>query len=342
MKKIAIFQYDLGMGGIQKSLINLLNTIDLNKYKIDLYLFDKTKFFKNTIPKEIKVTYLKPENKKFKRFDSALKQSKLIIEGEYDYAIDFSSYSPDCAIGAIKANAKKRIIWCHNDIDLKLKHEWKYKVLFHFMKSKHKYFDTVVAVSNGAKDGFYKKTKFQDIKVIPNLINTDEIYEKELEEVKFNVDEDYYNIVAVGRLCHQKNYLESLTIMNKLKDEKIRLYIIGAGEEENLINTMIKDNNLKNVFLLGGKQNPYPYMSLMDALLLTSHYEGQGMVLLEAKALGLELYLPKRLERYVDNIVGQDDIVASLKNATKKKKIKDNLKKYNKEIVKHLDELFKS
>ena len=29
MKKIAIFQYDLGLGGIQKSLINLLNNLNL-------------------------------------------------------------------------------------------------------------------------------------------------------------------------------------------------------------------------------------------------------------------------------------------------------------------------
>ncbi len=39
MKKIAIFQYDLGLGGIQKSLINLLNNLNLDKYEIDLYLF---------------------------------------------------------------------------------------------------------------------------------------------------------------------------------------------------------------------------------------------------------------------------------------------------------------
>ena len=38
MKKIAIFQTDLNFGGIQKSLINLLNNIDYKKYEIDLYL----------------------------------------------------------------------------------------------------------------------------------------------------------------------------------------------------------------------------------------------------------------------------------------------------------------
>ena len=41
MKKIAIFQYDLGLGGIQKSLINLLNNLNLDEYEIDIYLIKK-------------------------------------------------------------------------------------------------------------------------------------------------------------------------------------------------------------------------------------------------------------------------------------------------------------
>ena len=51
MKKIAIFQYDLGVGGIQKSLINLLNNIDNDKYMIDLYLFSDEIFLTSPILK---------------------------------------------------------------------------------------------------------------------------------------------------------------------------------------------------------------------------------------------------------------------------------------------------
>ena len=57
MKKIAIFQTDLTVGGIQKSLINLLNNIDYRKYKIDLYLTDKTNYY-NNLNKSVNVIYL--------------------------------------------------------------------------------------------------------------------------------------------------------------------------------------------------------------------------------------------------------------------------------------------
>ena len=40
-KNIAIFQTDLGIGGIQKSIINLLNNLDYKKYNVDLYLLSK-------------------------------------------------------------------------------------------------------------------------------------------------------------------------------------------------------------------------------------------------------------------------------------------------------------
>ena len=41
MKKVAIFQKDLNIGGIERSLINMLSKVDFSKYEIDLYLFEK-------------------------------------------------------------------------------------------------------------------------------------------------------------------------------------------------------------------------------------------------------------------------------------------------------------
>lgn len=54
-KKIAIFQYDLNVGGIQKSLLNLLNNIDVDKYQIDLFLFSNVNFFEKEIPSSINI-----------------------------------------------------------------------------------------------------------------------------------------------------------------------------------------------------------------------------------------------------------------------------------------------
>ncbi len=50
---------------------------------------------------------------------------------------------------------------------------------------------------------------------------------------------------------------------------------------------MISDLNLINhVYLLGYKENPYPYLKNAGALVLSSREEGFGLVLLEAMSLG--------------------------------------------------------
>ena len=59
MKRIAFFCYDQQMGGIQKSLINLLDNLDYTKYEVDLYLFNRAdSFFVNTINKKVNIIYL--------------------------------------------------------------------------------------------------------------------------------------------------------------------------------------------------------------------------------------------------------------------------------------------
>ena len=55
MKKILFTSYSLGMGGIEKSLVNLLDSFDYNNYKVYLILQDKEKFY--NINKDVNVSY---------------------------------------------------------------------------------------------------------------------------------------------------------------------------------------------------------------------------------------------------------------------------------------------
>ena len=71
-------------------------------------------------------------------------------------------------------------------------------------------------------------------------------------------------------------------------------------------------------------------MDKMDGFVLTSRYEGQGMVIWEAKALGLPLYISKNLEAYNPGITGCSDMVHALTQAQKPaQKLYDDLSAYN-------------
>ena len=59
MKRIAFFQDNLDVGGIQKSLVNLLRNFDYEHFQVDLYLSDKKSFWKVDFPPQLNIKYLK-------------------------------------------------------------------------------------------------------------------------------------------------------------------------------------------------------------------------------------------------------------------------------------------
>ena len=95
------------------------------------------------------------------------------------------------------------------------------------------------------------------------------------------------NLISIGRLTKQKDHITIMKAVNLIKTKiKIKLLIMGSGnEEKNLIN-FIKKNDLKNLVKIKNfTNNPYPYIRRADIFILSSLYEGSPNVLLEAGAL---------------------------------------------------------
>lgn len=345
MKKIAIFQCDLKVGGIQKALVNILNEIDYSRCEVDLFLFDEDCFFELPQHENLRIAFLKPYFwlnrlvyfELLKRFAPVLKTDR-----EYDVAIDFNSYRNECAVGAITVKAKKRVMWIHNDVEIKKQNEVKYRILWHFFKKKLAYFDEFAAVSPGIIDGFRRTSGIKDKRItpIPNHIDTDEIFRKAVEPVSFETDPSCYNLCTMGRICHQKGFDILMDYMAKVAPKRpdMRLYLLGDGPDREKLQRRISELGLGAVVtLLGNKANPFPYLDKMDGFVLTSRYEGQGLVIWEAKTLGLEIFLADNLEKYNPGIPGSTDLVAALCAAERKEKTYDDLSGYNQKIKESLD-----
>ena len=68
----------------------------------------------------------------------------------------------------------------------------------------------------------------------------------------------------------------------------VRLVILGEGPDRNRIEETIRDQDLtQDVALPGFEPNPYKFMSHSSVFALSSGWEGFGVVLVEALALGL-------------------------------------------------------
>ena len=350
MKRIAFFQNDLGVGGIQKSIVNLLRNLDYSRYQVDLYLSEKTDFWTDDFPKELTLRYLKPLPRaySFLPFDFGKKRVEadpafracFPADVVYDLAVDFNSYQFSCAVGALTVPAKKRVMWIHNDVGIKLRNEWRYRVLWRAFRGKFKYYDGFAGVSRALEEPFRAASGVGDkpFTVIPNYIDVGEIREKMAEECQdLEIDGNCLNIVALGRLCHQKGYDLMLDIFAEAAGERpdLRLWIIGDGPDRPALEEQRSRLGLDGkVHFLGNQPNPYRYMAQMDAFLSTSRYEGQGMNIMEAMVIGLPVYCPKHLEQYIEGLRGCEDLVPALAAAQKCEKRPDDLAAYNGEILK--------
>jgi CDP-glycerol glycerophosphotransferase len=104
------------------------------------------------------------------------------------------------------------------------------------------------------------------------------------------------NFVSVGRFENQKGYDMLIEAFGKLsmEFENVRFYLIGFDKKSfgNLSKTLYKEliikNELQNKFLIVGKlNNPMAFMSMCDCFVMSSRYEGQGLVLFEGMLSGL-------------------------------------------------------
>lgn len=346
MIRLAFFQNDLGMGGIQRSLVNLLRNLDYSRFSVDLYLAEKTEFWTRDFPEALNIRYLKPVPRlySFLPFDTALACIRFDFPAgvTYDLAADFSSYQCACAVGALTVPAKKRVMWIHNDVGVKLQNEWKYRLLWHFFRGKFRYFDGFVPVSEALIEPFQAMSGVRDrpFTVIQNYIDVGEIRRKTVEApADLELDESCLNLVTMGRLCHQKGYDIMLKTFAKAHRQRpdLRLYLIGDGPERAALETLAQDLDVAEaVRFLGGRPNPFCYMARMDGFVSTSRYEGQPLNLMEARAVGLPLYCSKNLEKYTEGLRGFEDLASALISAKKQEKQPDDLAAYNRKILESL------
>tara|TARA_B100000902_G_scaffold385012_1_gene425865 strand:+ start:8760 stop:9854 length:1095 start_codon:yes stop_codon:yes gene_type:complete len=152
------------------------------------------------------------------------------------------------------------------------------------------------------------------------------------------------NLVNIGRLVEQKNQIEILLALTKLKNliKNFRLLIIGYGPEKKNLQNFIHKNNLEKYVKIIFTKNPYKYLKMSDVFILSSKYEGLPNVLQEAACLNKYIISsncktgPKEiLQKYkygeLYKIGRINDLSNSIKNLSKKK-LKKNIKKFSRNL----------
>lgn len=322
MKKNIVFVIpSLGAGGAEKSLVNLLNTIDYEEYNVDLVLFKKAGVFLSLIPKEVVLVDLNANYKIFAQgllsscftflmqlklgllynrimFFVTNKRIKNVAVAEqkaWQYLSDAIAVIPkkyDAAIGFLekssiyftvdKIQAKHKIGWIHTTYS-------KSGMDPNFDENYFNSLQAVIAVSPECVDDLKKnfpklESKF---KLIYNIVSSQLIHKLALEDFD-HTEVGPNSIVTIARLSPEKGCDIALDASCLLRDMGIDFtwMVIGDGPERASLEKKIKEQKMERYFqLLGVKKNPYPYLLAAKMYVQPSRYEGKSMAIEEAKIL---------------------------------------------------------
>ena len=128
------------------------------------------------------------------------------------------------------------------------------------------------------------------------------VRKKTEDQIDITFDQTYINFVTVARLVEQKGIDRLIDVHTKLirNGKKHRFYVIGDGPLREKLEEKIKKNKVEDsFFLLGKRENPYPYIKKADYFCLLSQFEGYPMVLLEAKLLNKKILITDTAAREV-------------------------------------------
>ncbi|WP_311928361.1 glycosyltransferase [Enterococcus dongliensis] len=208
--------------------------------------------------------------------------TKRLFRNSFDVAIGFSEGEPVNFIA--EAKAEKKYAWIHNDYSNLTGTKAGYDYALEMMNN---IFFVAEAARKDFSDAFPQfKSK---LRIIKNTIDFGGIVKKaEISDQEVNYNLEKINIVSVGRVSKQKAFERIPEIITRLSNVELQWHIIGDGDMMLDLRNAIQAFNVEGKIVLhGSKQNPYPYVNKADLLVVTSLYESQPMVILEALTLGV-------------------------------------------------------
>ncbi|HIF9423648.1 TPA: glycosyltransferase family 4 protein [Photobacterium damselae] len=204
---------------------------------------------------------------------------KYIKENRIDVVINVESILTLYSIPALWQLSVRNICWEHFNykIDLGLKSRRIARRLAAF------FCDDVVTLTERDRE-FWLEKKFTRANVVvisnPITITTDECINKKNNK----------RLLAVGRLTYQKGFDILLEAWNRviLERNDWKLEIVGDGEDkEKLYSTISKYKLSNSVIISPTTKNIKEKFNTSSLFVLSSRFEGFGLVLLEAQACGL-------------------------------------------------------
>jgi len=359
-KHIFLMFNDLGLGGIQRKMVDIANHVYKDKkyshLKLHFILRRKTEFtFEKYLKNPSACFHYEPKIPletlvKLQRVCFFLYLNFLVLKYR---PVAILSFLHQISFYAVLTKlvffwARFKVIISQDNI-LSLDNKKPYAEKVHNNKLISLYYplaDKIITQTEYAKRDLVKNYNISadKIRIIPNWVVETKLVKKKKE----------YDLIYCGRFAPQKQPLRLLQAVRMVRKKKgnIRACLIGQGRTLLKIKKYIRENNLeRNVLVKPVTHNVCKQLARAKLFVLTSDFEGQPMILLEAmvqKAVPVVLDYPgasEYLKDEYDGYIEEDEeelvkrILFLLANRKKRELIGKNardtvLVKYNQDLIK--------
>ncbi len=305
MKKILFFIESLANGGAEKALVNLVKQLDKNKYDIHVCTITDEDTYQSDINKICHYrSFLHKKNYKKRGLSKLLfwlgikyiynapisLVYRVFVKEKFDIEVAFLEGFATKFISSSNNSDSKKYAWVHIDTTKNEYADRSYKNMEQQIQA-YRQFDKIVFVSDTVKKTFEQKFQiYEKAEVIHNILDLDEIKKGAKEKIDY-VPNDHLQMIAIGRLEHQKGFVRLIDALGSIDNKEYALWILGSGTQQWELEDRIKKYHLEsNVKLLGFDKNPYKFISKANALVCSSYAEGYSTVISESLILGVPVF----------------------------------------------------
>ncbi len=263
----------------------------------------KARRYHNALPEELKAADSSLFQYVFSEVEGAMPDLGFL--GEYDLAISF--LQPHNFV-LHKVRAKKKICWIHTDYStIHVNREMELPVWGGY--------DHIASISPDCTGAFVKTFPELESRIveIENILSPKLVREQSEEfdpAVEMPDREGEVKILSIGRFCYAKRFDEVARMCRLMLDRgaKFRWYIIGFGDDSQIIESIKEYDVAGTMIMLGKKTNPYPYIRRCDIYAQPSRYEGKSVTVREAQVLGKPVAItnyPTAASQVTDGVDGR-------------------------------------
>lgn len=292
-QKILFLIHDLGQGGAEKVLINLVNNMDREKFDISVTVLFGGGVNEPFLAPHIRYRAVFPGtirgNKYFLRLLSPQMLHRLIVKERYDIEVAYLEGSVARIISGCTDPDTKLVSWIHVQQSNMRRLSGSFRSETE-ARACYDRFDQVICVSEYVRQDFtgildYKKP----CRVLYNTVESNRILMLSREAAPMMADSGDVKLVAVGSLKESKGYKRLLECIRRLREQHypIHLYILGIGPQQQELEKLCADSGISDVVtFLGYDTNPYKYVAKCDLFVCASFAEGFSTAATEALIVG--------------------------------------------------------